>query len=177
MNAFMLWARKQRCDIRKENSSLHNAQISKILGERWRNLDPKERLPYVEESNRLMKKHKIEHPNYHYKRRKAPKVTLPSHCFISTSPTTIVCTKMNITCVHPERQYARSYYTTACQSYLVGQTSRDHANYRNTMDRKPLRYCGWDDSSTSGSSHQGVAVCNSTCSYCYQAANDAYDSY
>lgn len=69
MNAFMLWSKQKRREISKQDPTLHNAQISKLLGEQWKLLSPDEKLPFVEESQKLMVKHKKEHPNYRYKPR------------------------------------------------------------------------------------------------------------
>ena len=69
MNAFMLWSKEKRREISKVDPGLHNAQISKILGEEWKRLGRKEKEPYVEESKKLMQQHKVEHPDYHYKPR------------------------------------------------------------------------------------------------------------
>nr|APW77290.1 Sox25 [Hydractinia echinata] len=69
MNAFMLWSKQKRREISRKDPSLHNAQISKLLGEEWKVLDVDAKLPYVEESQKLMMKHKKEHPDYRYKPR------------------------------------------------------------------------------------------------------------
>ncbi|MES1904076.1 MAG: Transcription factor SOX-17, partial [Paramarteilia canceri] len=41
MNAFMVWAKSERRKISESDSSLKNAEISKILGQKWRSLDLK----------------------------------------------------------------------------------------------------------------------------------------
>ena len=69
MNAFMLWSKQRRREISKQDPTLHNAQISKLLGEDWKLLSAEEKLPFVEESQKLMSKHKKENPNYRYKPR------------------------------------------------------------------------------------------------------------
>ena len=56
--------------------------FSKLLGEQWKYLEDKEKTPFVEESKHLMRIHKRDHPDYHYKPRKK-KVTL------STANTTL----------------------------------------------------------------------------------------
>ena len=70
MNAFMLWSKLRRREISKNDPTIHNAQISKLLGEEWKVLPLEEKQPFLTESQKLMVKHKREHPNYRYKPRK-----------------------------------------------------------------------------------------------------------
>ena len=71
MNAFMLWSKLRRREISKNDPTIHNAQISKLLGEEWKVLPLEEKQPFLKESQKLMVKHKREHPNYRYKPRKS----------------------------------------------------------------------------------------------------------
>jgi HMG (high mobility group) box len=52
MNAFMVWSQIQRRAI-AATPGLHNAVISKQLGEQWNNLLSEQRQPFVAESLRL----------------------------------------------------------------------------------------------------------------------------
>uniref|UniRef100_A0A069DN94 Sex-determining region Y protein n=1 Tax=Clytia hemisphaerica TaxID=252671 RepID=A0A069DN94_9CNID len=70
MNAFMLWSKLRRREISKNDPTIHNAQISKLLGEEWKVLSTEDKQPFLRESQKLMAKHKKEHPNYRYKPRK-----------------------------------------------------------------------------------------------------------
>ena len=52
---------------------MHNAEISKQLGTAWKRLSPDERLPYIVESQRLKREHKLQYPDYKYRPRKRAK--------------------------------------------------------------------------------------------------------
>jgi len=49
---------------------MHNAEISKRLGRRWRELTDDDRQPFVEEAERLRVLHCREYPDYKYRPRK-----------------------------------------------------------------------------------------------------------
>ncbi|XP_011314883.1 transcription factor SOX-4 [Fopius arisanus] len=76
MNAFMVWSQLERRKICEVQPDMHNAEISKRLGRRWKTLNEIERRPFIEEAERLRRLHMIEYPDYKYRPRK--KTTKPA---------------------------------------------------------------------------------------------------
>ncbi|XP_064078911.1 transcription factor Sox-3-like isoform X2 [Macrobrachium nipponense] len=70
MNAFMVWSQMERREIVKFAPDMHNAEISKQLGRRWKMLSEEQRRPYRDEAERLKKLHMLEYPDYKYRPRK-----------------------------------------------------------------------------------------------------------
>jgi hypothetical protein len=73
MNAFMVWSQIERRRINELDPDIHNAEISKRLGARWKILDKEARKPFVDEAERLRLLHLQEYPDYKYRPKKKAK--------------------------------------------------------------------------------------------------------
>lgn len=90
MNAFMVFSQLERRKIVQLAPDMHNAEISKYLGVRWKRLTEEERRPFVDEAERLKMLHSREYPDYKYKPRKRLKkgvINIQSSTHIETSET------------------------------------------------------------------------------------------
>ncbi|GAB0096445.1 hypothetical protein DMENIID0001_119560 [Sergentomyia squamirostris] len=88
MNPFMVWSQIERRKITEVTPDMHNAEISKNLGARWKALSEEEKKPYIEEAERLRKLHLQEYPNYKYRPKKKQNKPTKSTSSASSSSST-----------------------------------------------------------------------------------------
>eukprot|EP00112_Aurelia_sp_Birch-Aquarium-sp1_P017588 Seg4091.1 transcript_id=Seg4091.1/GoldUCD/mRNA.D3Y31 product="Transcription factor Sox-7" protein_id=Seg4091.1/GoldUCD/D3Y31 len=91
MNSFMVFSHLERKRLAEENPELHNADLSKILGRKWKSLTPAQRQPYIDEAERLRVVHTETFPDYKYKprRRKHPKRNTKKFSTLSANDVTM----------------------------------------------------------------------------------------
>lgn len=78
MNAFMVWSQIERRKIMEQSPDMHNAEISKRLGKRWKQLKDADKIPFIREAERLRLKHMADYPDYKYRPRKKVKAANPA---------------------------------------------------------------------------------------------------
>ncbi|RVE57301.1 hypothetical protein OJAV_G00214740 [Oryzias javanicus] len=90
MNAFMVWSKIERRKIMEQSPDMHNAEISKRLGKRWKMLKDSEKIPFIREAERLRLKHMADYPDYKYRPKKKPKLDASK----SSAPSPEKCAKL-----------------------------------------------------------------------------------
>ncbi|CAG8590364.1 7804_t:CDS:2, partial [Ambispora leptoticha] len=69
MNAFIIFSSERRPELQKNDPNMQTAQVSKILGEEWQNMDSARKDHYNERARQLKEEFKQSNPDFVYTRR------------------------------------------------------------------------------------------------------------
>lgn len=67
-NAFILYSQAMRSQVRQENPSLSNTEVSRLLGKMWKEVPNDIKLQYKQKAAAMQEDFKREHPDYTYRK-------------------------------------------------------------------------------------------------------------
>jgi HMG (high mobility group) box len=79
MSAFLKFSQKRRSVVKERNPDMSNTDVSRLLGEMWRNASAAERAPYVEQEERERAAYKAEIQKWREEQAKLDASTRTSH--------------------------------------------------------------------------------------------------
>jgi HMG (high mobility group) box len=79
MSAFLKFSQKRRSMVKERNPDMSNTDVSRLLGEMWRNASAAERAPYVEQEERERAAYKAEIQKWREEQAKLDASTRTSH--------------------------------------------------------------------------------------------------
>lgn len=131
MNAFMVWSQIERRKICELQPDMHNAEISKRLGRRWKLLSDEERQPFIEEAERLRLMHLQEYPDYKYRpRKKSLKTCKQSSLSPSSSSSSSPCSTSSS---RPRKMLKKSSAVAAIKLMHHKDTNNNRSGGHNSL--------------------------------------------
>ena len=117
MNAFMVFSHIERKKIIEVQPDIHNAEVSKALGKRWKELTNVEKEPYIQEAERLRLLHMQEYPDYKYRPRKKPMKSVNGENTAATNNTSAVNQNNDLKCSSSQRPPAGTLLAVPTSSF------------------------------------------------------------
>lgn len=85
MSAFLKYSQKRRSAVKEQNPDMSNTDVSRLLGEMWRNASSEERAPYVEQEELERAQYKAEIKKWRQEQAKADAASRASHRTVVTA--------------------------------------------------------------------------------------------